>query len=235
MSEFRLSFPACVIAGKNRLNADDVILLRKYTFPYGIQTSVDVVTMLALNNSCPEKCEEWSTFFVETLTHYIVHQCYPQGTLDDINAGWIRLMFTTDGVINSPLELELVLHIIEVASRVPASLSVLALDQVRLALSNGMGAYHLIRGHRGARMLAGDLNYVLRVLRGGCGPDIGALSPEQASAIQRIDRAAVHGSSHPDWHAFTASLGTLAPQPVEPVRSRWLRVSDAFLLDEAAA
>lgn len=235
MSEFRLSFPACVIAGKNRLSADDVILLRKYTFPDGIQNSVDVVTMLALNNSCPEKCEEWSTFFVETLTHYIVHHCYPQGTLDDINADWIRLMFTTDGVINSPTELELVLHIIEVAAHVPASLSVLALDQLRLALSNGMGAYHLVRGHAGARMMPGDLDYVLRVLRGCCGPAIPYLTPEQGDAIQRIDRAAVHGSSHPDWHAFMASLGTRARRPVESGRSRWLRVSDEFLLDEAAA
>ena len=42
MSEFRLAFPACVIAGKHRLTAEDISLLRKHTFPEGIRTADDV-------------------------------------------------------------------------------------------------------------------------------------------------------------------------------------------------
>ena len=110
MSEFRLAFPACVIAGKHRLTAEDIVLLRKHTFPEGIRTSDHVVVLLALNNSCPEKCPEWNTFFIEQLAGFIVDYTYPQGSLDEINVAWIMRMFTTDGVVNSALELELILH-----------------------------------------------------------------------------------------------------------------------------
>ena len=105
MSEFRLAFPACVIAGKHRLTAEDIVLLRKHTFPEGIRTSDHVVVMLALNSSCPEKCAEWNTFFIEQLAGFIVDYTYPQGSLDEINVAWIMRMFTTDGVVNSALEL----------------------------------------------------------------------------------------------------------------------------------
>ncbi len=43
MSEFRLAFPACVIAGKHRLTAEDIGLLRKHSFPDGVRTPDDVV------------------------------------------------------------------------------------------------------------------------------------------------------------------------------------------------
>jgi hypothetical protein len=77
MSEFRFAFPACVIAGKHRLAAEDIGLLRKYTFPDGIRTADDVVVMLALNNACPEKCHEWNSFFVEQISAFIVSYSYP--------------------------------------------------------------------------------------------------------------------------------------------------------------
>src|SRR5689334_25013318 len=145
MSEFRLAFPACVIAGKHRLTAEDIVLLRKHTFPEGIRTSDHVVVLLALNNSCPEKCPEWNTFFIEQLAGFIVDYTYPQGSLDEINVAWLIRMVSTDGVVNSPLELELVLHVIEVSHHVPDELRAFALDQLRLALSDNIGGYKLSR------------------------------------------------------------------------------------------
>jgi hypothetical protein len=132
MSEFRFAFPACVIAGKHRLAAEDIGLLRKYTFPDGIRTADDVVVMLALNNACPEKCHEWNSFFVEQLSAFIVHYSYPQGSLDEINVAWLMRIVATDGVVNSPLELELLLHVIEISAYVPDELRAFALDQLRL-------------------------------------------------------------------------------------------------------
>ncbi len=46
MSGFRFSFPACVIAGKGRIAADDILMLRKYAFPDGVRSSEDALAFL---------------------------------------------------------------------------------------------------------------------------------------------------------------------------------------------
>ncbi len=166
MSEFRLAFPACVIAGKHRLTAEDISLLRKHTFPEGIRTADDVVAMLALNNSCPEKCPEWNSFFVEQLAGFIVNYTYPQGSLDEINVAWLMRMVATDGVVNSALELELVLHAMEISANVPDELRAFALDQLRLALTENIGGYKLSRAVDRKGITRQDIDYVMRVLRG---------------------------------------------------------------------
>jgi hypothetical protein len=80
MSEFRLSFPACVIAGKSRLSAEDLTTPRGATFPDEVLMSKDAVTLPplqtsdALQSSQPEKCEEWNAFFVEAISEFVVHQ-----------------------------------------------------------------------------------------------------------------------------------------------------------------
>ena len=232
MSEFRLSFPACVVAGKNGLTAEDTVLLRKYTFPDGVRSPDDVVTILALSRLCPEQCEEWRTYFVESLAGYIIHHCYPTGTLDEINVAWIESVFATRGIIWSAMELELVLHVIEISPHVPPALTVLALDQLQHAIAGGDGAYRSIRGCSDNRVTEFDLRYIHRVLRHAFDGNGLRLTEREADAMRRIDAAASPGASHPDWHDLVAAAGCAADRkPAQPAEKRWLRVPDAFFLD----
>lgn len=235
MSEIRLSFPACVVAGKHGLTAVDTVLLRKYTFPDGVRSPDDVVTILALNRLCPEQCEEWRTYFVESLAGYIVHHCYPSGTLDEINAAWIESVFATRGIIWSAMELELVLHVIEISPHVPPALTVLALEQLQHAIAGGDGAYRSIRGCSDNGVTEFDLRYIHRVLRHAFEASGLRLTEREVDAIRRIDAATAPGASHPDWHDLVAAAGCGADcksaQSAEKP-TRWLRVPDTFFLDE---
>lgn len=235
MSEFRLPFPACVVAGKHGLTAEDTVLLRKYTFPDGVQSPDDVVTILALNQLCPEQCEEWRTYFVESLTRYIVHHCYPSGTLDEINVAWIESVFATRGIIWSAMELELVLHVIEISPHVPPALTVLALDQLQHAIAGGDGAYRSIRGRLDNGVTEFDLRYIHRVLRHAFEGNGLRLTEKEVDAIRRIDAAAAPGASHPDWHDLVAAAdgGTdrKSAQSTEKP-TRWLRVPDTLFLED---
>ncbi|WP_159947752.1 hypothetical protein [Rhizobium sp. 18065] len=67
MSEFRLSFPACVIAGKQKLSANDILHLRSRIFPDGVPTSADVIPLVALNDGRSYTGTEWQSFVVEQL------------------------------------------------------------------------------------------------------------------------------------------------------------------------
>ncbi|MFS8144367.1 hypothetical protein [Rhizobium sp. BR 249] len=224
MSEFRLAFPACVVAGKHRLTAEDIVLLRKHAFPEGIRTSQDVVAMLALNNSCPEKCSEWNAFFVEQLAGFIVDHTYPQGSLDEINVAWIMRMFTTDGVVNSALELELILHVMEISADVPGELRALALDQLRLAITDGIGGYHLSRAVDRRSIARQDVDFAMRIFRGISAGGVIPVSPAEYGVLQQIEQATLPGANHPHWTGIMAAV-ELLDRP-EPRRSRWLRIVD---------
>lgn len=233
MSEFRFAFPACVIAGKHRLAAEDIGLLRKHSFPEGIRTADDVVVMMALNNACPEKCPEWNTYFVEQIAAFIVHYSYPQGSLDGINAAWLMRMVATDGIVNTPLELELVLHVMEIATYVPDELRAFALDQLRLAIADNAGAYHLGRSVARRGITRQDIDYIMRILRdlgeGGLIP----VPPLTWGAMMRIGEETLPASNHPRWSAITAAL-RLTEYAVTPRRSRWLRIVDDCTGSESA-
>lgn len=164
MSELRLSYPACAIAGKTRLTAEDIGILREHVFAGGLTSSQDAMILLAINSSCSEKCSEWHHYFLETMTDFIVHYQDPLGAMDERNADWLIAMISTRGVINSPIELDLLFHVIDISPRIPDGLSVLALEQVRLAITDEIGAWAGMRGSRQRGLQTSDVMRIARVM-----------------------------------------------------------------------
>ncbi|WP_028735139.1 hypothetical protein [Ciceribacter selenitireducens] len=232
MSEFRLSFPACVVAGKTRLSVEDLLLLRRYTFPEGVRTPDDVVTLLALNTCCPEKCPEWADYFIEQLAGFLVDRCYPIGSLDEINVEWVKCVLSNDGVIEGELEFAAILHMMEIARHVPPSLGMLMLDQLRIALDEERGAYARRRALQ-AGIGADDIAYVHRILRDRLGSGAPLLSPAKIAILETIDRETATHARHPDWQPLIDTILSLRgrTQARTETPRRWLHVPDSFFLD----
>ncbi len=234
MSEFRLSFPACVIAGKNRLSADDLLLLRKYTFPEGIRSSEDVIVMLALDTLCPEKCPEWRDYFVESLADFILNRCHPAGSLDTMNAVWFEQVFVEDGMVRSSHELDLLLHLIDLAPPAPASMTALALDQLAIALEEGRGPLQEARTTEHAHLAPDDIAYVRRVLKHACDNGRLLLDERERAALLRID-AAVKGVRAAGWLDILreAEIAVECTSPsAQASTTRWLQIPDSFFTDD---
>jgi len=163
MGELRLSYPACVIAGKMRLTTDDIGILREHVFVQGLTSSQDAVILLAINSSCSEKCSEWHHYFIDTMTDFIVRTCYPQGAMDEWNADWLIAMISTRGVVNSRIELDLLFHIIDLSTHIPDSLSIFALEQIRVAMTEEVGIWAGLRGRQHGLQKA-DILLITRVM-----------------------------------------------------------------------
>lgn len=198
MSEFRMPFPACAIASKSRLAHDDLLLLRNVSFPDGVIDTNGAVTLLALHNSCPEKCAAWNDFFVESLSQFIVHHCYPQGSIDDLNAEWLVRMISSCGIVNSALELDLLLHVIDMAAHVPERLTLLALGQLAHRLE--------ARSHRPGGFVApqpaideDDMRIVHAVLRSSAARAAHLLSSAEQALLAAIDARTCRDRNHPGW------------------------------------
>lgn len=234
MSEFVFRYPASMIAGKHRLTADDIVLLRRHVFPKGIVSVSDARQLLALHRSSAEKCDEWDNWFVEMMTAFIVVHSYPQYSLDELNVEWLVAMVAADGVIASAGELELVLHAMEMASAVPDALSALALDQLHVALRKRTGAYAVRRGIKRSGIAAEDIEFIYRILRGSLFDGKMLLSAREVGVLDRIDALVRKRVNHPAWHELMRSISARTPQG-HASAVPWLQMRvDEIELDEVA-
>ncbi|RWX78331.1 hypothetical protein EPK99_06835 [Neorhizobium lilium] len=219
MSEYRFSFPACVIAGKGRIETCDVIMLRKHAFPDGVRSRDDVAAMLALHNLCPDQCDAWKTFFVEALAAYAVFQERPSGRIDDEKASWLMRTFSPDGTISTGLELEMLLHAIELASETSDNLSVFVLDQIRMSLSPNPGCAHAIARLPAAAVTAYDLDLIWRLLRSAVDRGRLALSLREAAVLKEIDLLTEGSQNHPPWNEMMTQIVTFDQRPGATLRA----------------
>ncbi|WP_139276118.1 hypothetical protein [Pararhizobium antarcticum] len=164
MGELRLSHPAYGIAGKSRLTPADIDILREHVFSQGITSSQEAVTLFAINTACAEKCPEWHHYFLDSISGFVLHHCEPHGSLDERNADWLIGMISTGGTVNSPIELELLFHVIDVSPFVPDSLTFFALQQLRTGIRDGVGAWGTMRHSRRPILDPDDVHMACRVM-----------------------------------------------------------------------
>ncbi len=236
MSGIRFSFPACVIAGKGRIDGHDLLILRKYAFTNGIRSYDDALLLLALNDMCPAYCDDWPAYFVEQLTAFIVDTAPPPGRLDSAKAAWLIRALALDGRVENPLQLETLLHAIERAESCPDILSAFALDQLRHRLLAPSQASYGVPSPRHAGITADDMTYVWRLLR--CRIDGGRLfiSALEASSLAMIDDVVRHRDNHPGWQEVLDYVAN-EERHIDSLRSHpWLRSSEpAEAWDERVA
>ncbi|MBP1856566.1 hypothetical protein [Rhizobium herbae] len=145
------------------MTTDDIGILREHVFVQGLASSQDAMILLAINGSCSEKCAEWHHYFIDSMTDFIVRTCYPQGAMDEWNADWLIAMISTRGVVNSSIELDLLFHIIDISTQIPDSLSIFALEQIRVAMTEDVGIWAGLRGNRHGLQKA-DILLIARVM-----------------------------------------------------------------------
>ena len=223
MSLSHLSYPASVIAGKACLAADDVVLLRKHMFPGGLVSTADVAELIALHKASPATTREWDRWLVETVAGFIVLQTDPRDALDDGSAHFLIEQLSVNGIVARQVELEILLHAMELALEVPEELVLLALNQLKVALQTQQGAY--ADGRRGKRkgISQHDIDYVYRILRGSVHNGRLVLHHSEIAALEAIDVVVHDEMNHPAWYFLIKSIavrdeeGCASPVP-------WLRM-----------
>ncbi len=233
MGDDRFSFPACVIAGKRRLDVDDLLMLRKHAFSDGIRTEDDARLLLAIHRACASSCPQWDCYVIESIAAYAVNRQHPRGWLDATNADWLIATLSVDEIVQSPLELEIILHALDIATSAPEHLSAFVLEQMRHGLApNSRNAYALSRPGRSPGVDMNDLHYLWRVLRSACEGGRLVLSVNERDVLQAIDAIAEPHIHHAGWNTLIASLQLRQAKQTND-RSAWLQVTDETLLEKS--
>jgi hypothetical protein len=237
MGELMLAAPVAGLAEKGRITTDDVRLLRSEVFRDGVVTRAEAESLMALHSTCTDRCSDWQHFFVEALTDYLVHQEKPSGYISDDKAAWLARSISRDGMVDTPVEMELLIAILEKAKSSPPSLMAYAIEQVAIAIVDGKGPLGQGRATATGVVDRAEVDLLRRILHAGGGDGNVAITRAEAEALFRINNATCQQVNDAAWNdLFVKAIGNfvLSASGYEPpTRAEALR-HEAFLEDTGA-
>lgn len=220
METANLEVTAAAIARRKRIDADDVLALRRCIFGDGLVSRHEADALFQLDGSTTEKCGEWTAFFLEAMVDHVVHQEKPAGYVSDDNARWLVEHIARDGFVRGDTEFELLVRVLERSLRSPERLVAFALKQVALSVAGD--------ADEPAAIGEPDVERVRRILFAFGGDGHAAVTRAEAEALVEINDASEERLNHPAWNDlfvkaianFVLCASGYAPPPREEALRR---------------
>jgi hypothetical protein len=189
------NFSAALKAGAP-VTANDVLAVRRWVWPDGVVSEAEAEALFALNRLVGEAAPEWDDFFVEAISEHVLDAAEPHLYVDDRNAAWLIGEIERGGIPAKPVEIELVVKILEKALNAPASLKAWALRQIETAV--------LTRGI----VDEAEAKLLRRLVFAAAGDGALTISDDEAEMLWRLKDATLHADNAPGWKAlFVQALG----------------------------
>lgn len=194
------------IKAKKAISAADVLSLRKAVWPDGVIGAVEAELLFEVNDLDANPSAEWIEFFINAVTEHVVHQTEPKGYISEENAVWLMQRIDHDGKLETRIELELLVRIMEKATGTPESLQNYVLKHIEEAVMSGTGPTR-----DGGNLCPGSITDAeVKILRRACyapgssGP--GRIDRAEADMLFRIKDASVNAENSADWPKLFVQL-----------------------------
>jgi hypothetical protein len=102
---------------RGKVSAEDVLFLRRTIFQDDIVTQEEASALFALERDVADKAPEWTPFFVEAITAYVVWQTRPTGIVNEAKGEWLIENVDRAKTLNS---LAALVNVMAEAHRIPA-------------------------------------------------------------------------------------------------------------------
>lgn len=193
---------------RGSIKDSDVLRLRRALMEESVIPQDVADALLHLDEACAVKDPAWASFFIQTLTDYIVHHVTPEGYIVAEKARWLIDRIAPEGRIRRRVQLDLLIAVIDAARWSPASLTAFALEQIRLAVQTGSGPLRIGVAVAPGSITETDIELARRILL-AFGDDRIATTRIEAEALLAIDAALEPGKSSPAWTDFLVkAIGT---------------------------
>jgi hypothetical protein len=214
----------------------EVMRLRGLVYRNGLVTREAASRLFALNAAAVTVCPEWRDLFIEAITDFVVHEEELSGYVCEDKAWWLIEAVTRDGVAGTPLEVDLVVTVLEKARSAPDSLVRFALAQVADAVIEGVGPLAGRTGRLPNVVDGEDVELLRRILHASGGDGSLAITRSEAEVLLLINDRTVEEMNDPAWNElFVKSMTSYAMGMAghcAPSRREALR-RDAFFDDAA--
>lgn len=186
-------------AADGQIAADELLALRRQGWGDGIITRAEAEALFALNGSLKERSEEWCDFFVEAVGEFVLNGTEPRLQCNDEEAQWLIDQIDADGAVESMVELEAMVRIIERAENTPDRLKDYVLAAVERAVLDGTGPTRCGGDLSATHITAAECRIVRRVIfaSGGHGP--AAVTRYDAELLFRLKDETLAEENAPEW------------------------------------
>lgn len=186
-------------AADGQVNSAEVLALRREGWGDGIITRDEAEALFAVNNSLDERDSEWCDFFVEAIGEFVLNGTPPRLQCDAEEADWLIQQIDHDGVVESFVELETIVRIIERAENVPTVLKNYVVAQIESEVQSGTGPTRHGGDLSATHISTAETRILRRVVfaSGGHGP--AAVSRFEAEMLFRLKDTTVADENAPEW------------------------------------
>lgn len=200
-------FSSALKAGRV-LSADDVLALRRSVWPDGAVARAEAEAIFELHRLTREPGAEWSDFFIEAVVDHVLNSTEPRAYVDDETAAWLTGEIGKGGEAIGPVELELVVKVLEGALNAPASLKTWALAEVERCVLTGNGATRRDGDLRPGVVDEAEVGLLRRIVFAGGGDGALVVSQAEAEMLWRIKDATLGAANAPGWQTlFVQAVG----------------------------
>ena len=193
------SLPVDEILARGSIKDVDISRIRRVLYEDGVISSDEAEILFRLNEGCALKDAAWADLFIEGITDYIVFQERPQGYVTASNGHWLIDRVAKNGKIETKIELDLIVNVIDKARWAPVSLAKFALDQIKNAVITGTGPLRTGTNLSQGRISAGEVDLLRRILYAFGGDGHVAVTRDEADILFDIDEAVADSDPNPAW------------------------------------
>lgn len=200
-------FSAALRAGAP-LSVEDVLAVRRAVWPDGVVARDEAEAIFELHRLAQDPPVQWCDFFIEAIGDSVVNGTPPRGYVEDEAAAWLVGEIERGGRKAGPLELELVVKILETALNVPASLKAWALAEIETSVLTGEGPTRRDGDIRPGIVDDAEVKLLRRIVFAGGGDGALVVSADEAEMLWRIKDSTLGAANAPDWkRLFVQAVG----------------------------
>ncbi|WP_296721882.1 hypothetical protein [Erythrobacter sp.] len=186
-------------AADGQVSADELLALRREGWGDGIIARDEAEALFALNNALQERSAEWCDFFVEAIGEFVLNAAPPRLQCSHDEAAWLIAQIDHDGVVESMVELETMVRIIERAENTPETLKNYVLTQIEREVLTGTGPTRCGGQLSATHISAAECRIIRRVIfaSGGHGP--AAVTRFDAEMLFRLKDETLAEENAAEW------------------------------------
>lgn len=186
-------------AADGRITAEELLALRREGWGDGIITRAEAEALFELNRALTTRTPEWCDFFVEAVGEFVLNGTPPRLQCSLEEAEWLIGQIEADGKVESMVELETLVRIIERAENTPDRLKNYVLDVVEREVLTGTGPTRCGGELAATRITAAECRIIRRVIfaSGGHGP--AAVTRFDAELLFRLKDETLAEENAAEW------------------------------------
>jgi hypothetical protein len=194
---FDPSAQAGAFADRKPLSAQELRALRAEVWADGSVSAPEAEKLFDMNRTV-DPSAEWTSFFVEAISEFMLSQGEPRGYVTEDEATWLIRHVNCDGRVQTAAELELIVKLLEHADYAPASLRRFALGAIEQTVLTGEGATRAGDAVAG-RIDDAEVALIRRLIFAPAGDGPAKVSAAEAEMLFRLKDATLGANNSPEW------------------------------------